>query len=195
MDKHVVVLIADGFEDMETVAPIDILTRFGVGVNSIGINRTEVKGAYGTTLVTDTVLDDVADGSFDGVVLPGGVANARSLAADRRVIDLVERHHRAGKLVAAICASPGHVLAEGAGILRGRKATGHPAFRDKLAAGGAVITDQLVTADGNIITGIGPWAAPHFGLAVAKYFVGEESVNELAGAWGFEVPAVGPRHQ
>lgn len=185
MSKKAVVILTEGFEDMEAVVPIDIMTRAAIVVTIASLREGPVRAAYGTTILPTTTIDRVTD-LYDAIVLPGGGKNAQGLAADQRVIDLVKRHYEAGKLVAAICASPGHVLAEAAGLLKGKRATGDPAFNDKLAAGGAIITDELVAVDGNIITGMGPGAAMLFGLRIAEYLCGKESANVLARRWRVE---------
>ncbi|HUV30286.1 MAG TPA: DJ-1 family glyoxalase III [Acidobacteriota bacterium] len=182
MAKRVLVIVANGYEDMETVVPVDVLTRADVEVTIAGLEKGPVKGAYGSTIVPDTTLDRI-DGLYDALVLPGGVDNAERLAAHPGVVKQVHAHNDAGKLVCAICASPALVLAEAAGILDGRKATGYPDFSNKLAAYGAVVTDQVVTVDGNIITGMGPGAALPFALAVAGYLVGAEIPDGMAQRW------------
>jgi len=184
MNKKVLVVLAAGFEDIEAVAPIDVLTRAGVEVTIAGLKDGPVKAAYGSTIVPHTTIDRI-DNLYDGIVLPGGAANAEALAAHPKVIDLVREHHKAGKLVAAICASPGQVLAEAAGILRSRKATGAPlsAYNDMLTAGGAQLTDQPVTVDGNIITAMGPGAALLFGLTLAEYLTDRATANSFAKMW------------
>ncbi len=180
--KTALVVLSAGFEDIEAVAPIDILTRSGVKVTIAAINPGQVAAAYGSILVPHTTLDTIHD-LCDAVVLPGGLANAETLAASRRLVDLVKQHHTAGKLVAAICASPALVLGEAAGLLKGKRATGAPGFYDRLAACGADVTRAHVTIDGNIITGMGPGSAIAFGLQIAEYLVGREIPDELADRW------------
>jgi len=182
MTKKAIVILTDGFEDMEAVVPIDILTRAGIEVTIASLREGPVRAAYGTTILPTTTIDRVAV-LYDAIVFPGGGKNAQALAADPGVIDLLKRHRVAGKLVAAICASPGHVLAEAAGLLKGKRATGDPAFNDKLAAGGAIITNELVTVDGDIITGMGPGAAMLFGLQIAEYLSGKDTADALARKW------------
>jgi 4-methyl-5(b-hydroxyethyl)-thiazole monophosphate biosynthesis len=184
MKKKVLVVLADGFEDIEAVTPIDMLTRAGVEVTIAGLKGGPVKAAYGTTIVPHTTIEQI-NGLYDGIVLPGGADNAESLAAHPKVIDLVRKHHEAGKLVGAICASPGQVLAEAAGILRAKNATGAPLpeYNERLAAGGAQLTDQPVTVDGNIVTAMGPGAALQFGLTLAEYLTDRATVDGFAKKW------------
>lgn len=182
MSKRVLLVLAEGFEDIEAVAPIDILTRAGVAVTVAGLTPGPVKAAYGTTIMPDTTIEAV-ESLYDGVIFPGGRRNAAALAAHPRVVELARRHFAEHRLVAAICAAPSHVLAEAAGILRGKHATGDPAFNDRLAAAGAIVTDELVTVEENIITGMGPGAALPFGLALAEYLAGRAVADGFAAKW------------
>lgn len=187
MDKRVLLVMADGCEDIETVAPIDVLTRAGVKLTVASLREGPVAAAYGTRLLPDTTVDKV-DLLYDGIVFPGGRRNAELLAANPKVIELARRHNTEGKLVAAICAAPSHVLGEAAGILKGRKATGDPAFNDRLAASGAHVTDELVTVDGHVITGMGPGAALPFALMLVEYLVGRQITDSFASKWHFKRP-------
>ena len=182
MQKRAVVILSEGFEDIEAVAPIDILTRSGVEVTIASIKAGPVAAAYGSTLVPHTTIDRVHE-LYDAIILPGGLTNAEKMAANDRLIDLVKCHHAASKLVAAICAAPALVLGETAGLLKGKRATGFPGYDSRLAACGATFTGDHVTIDGNIITGMGPGAAVSFALQIAEYLVGKEIPDDLAGRW------------
>lgn len=182
MSKKILMILSEGFEDIEAVAVIDVLTRCGVSITVAALEDGPVKAAYGTTIVPNTSIDKLS-GDFDGIVFPGGKKNALNLSGHPKVIEMVNRYHRSGKLVGAICASPSHVLAESAGILKGKSATGDPVFNDKLVAGGANVTNAAVTADGNIITGMGPGAALEFALKLAEYLVGAELPATFAKKW------------
>jgi protein deglycase len=181
--KRVLMVLAEGFEDIEAVAPIDILTRLGVEVTVAGLADGPVKAAYGSTILPNKSVSQV-EGLYDGIVFPGGRKNAQALASDARVIELARNHYAAGKIVAAICAAPSHVLGEAAGLLKGKRATGDPAFNEKLAASGAIITNELVTEEGTLITGMGPGAAIAFGFRLAGAIAGKEASDALATRWG-----------
>ena len=183
MTKRALVILTHGFEDIEAVAPLDVLNRVGVEVRVVALEPGVVCAAYGTRLVPDMTIDQVI-GLSDAVILPGGKQNALSLAADSRVIELVCRHAGEGKLVSAICASPSHVLGEAAGVLYRRRATGDPGFNEKLAACGAILTHEPVTCDGNIITGMGPGAALAYALHLAAYLAGSDAARVFAYKWG-----------
>jgi 4-methyl-5(b-hydroxyethyl)-thiazole monophosphate biosynthesis len=182
MSRTALILLAHGFEDLEAVAPIDVLNRVGVKVTVASLDEGPAEAAYGTNLVTDMAIDRV-DGLFDAVVLPGGAGNAERLAAHPKVKQLILDHLQSDRIVAAICASLSLVLGEAAGILRGRKATGAPVYRDELAASGADVTDEPVTVDGNIITATGPGTALPFALRLAAELAGREKADELAARW------------
>jgi protein deglycase len=181
--KRVLVILAEGFEDVEAIAPIDVLNRVGVEVTVAGLESGPVNAAYGNTIVPDISVAEVGERLYDGIVLPGGVYNANSLAGSPEVLALVRRHYQEKKLVAAICASPGTVLAEAAGILKGHRSASAPGFEDKLKAAGAEFTDEEVTVDGHVITGRGPGAALLFGLRLAEYLVGPVDPEKLAQLW------------
>ena len=180
---NALIVMTHGVEDVEAVAPIDVLTRCGVEVTIAALEDGPVKAANGTTLVPHTSVSKVTDNIYDAIIIPGGAKNAHDLAAHEQVVALVREHHEQGKIVASICASPGTVLAEAAGIMDGRRATGDPGFANKLAMVGAIVTDADVTVDGKIITGRGPGAAMAFALTVAEALVGGKVPGELAERW------------
>ncbi len=182
MSKRALIVLADGFEDIEAVAPIDVLNRAGIEVVIAGLQNRPIIAAYGITLVPQTSIDEVNE-LFDCVIFPGGRKNAEGLAASKVVIEAARRHFDSGKLVAAICAAPSHVLAEAAGLLKGKRATGDPGFNDRLSAAGAIVTNEQVTVDGNIITGKGPGAAMLFALMLTEKLAGKEIADQFASKW------------
>lgn len=181
--KRVVIVCAPGFEDIETVAPIDVCTRIGVEVVVAGTEPGPLAAAYGTRLVTDCSVEDIDPSTFDGIICPGGKANAKALAANSQVVSLVRTFAKEQKLVAAICAAPSHVLGEGANILAGRRATGDPGFNDKLKASGAEVVDQEVCLDGAILTATGPGSALSFALSCGAWLLGPEAVQGFSEKW------------
>lgn len=183
MTKRALIVLSDGVEDIEAVAPLDILTRAGVEVTMAGLKPGPVSAAYGSVLQPSTTVDRLPGGLFDALVLPGGKRNAEALGRHTTVITLIHDHLAAGRLVAAICASPGCVLGESAGVLRGRRATGDPSFNDKLETAGAILTNEHVTIDGNLVTAMGPGAAIAFGLTIAEHLVGRLAADGLAMYW------------
>lgn len=175
--KKVVVVLAPGFEEVEAAAPIDIMRRAGIDVTVAGLDATQVKGANGLTYVADTRFDDVNIMDYDGIVLPGGLPGAENLAASDKVISAVKVAAKNSKIVAAICASPGLVLAK-AGVLDGHHATSYPGFEKNFSAKTVYEKADTVT-DRNIITASGPGTAMQFGLAIVSKMVDEKTAQGL----------------
>ena len=182
--KTVLVTVAPGFEDIETVAPIDVLTRCGASVTLAAPKAGPVKGAWGATLTADCGFEAVNE-LFDAIVVPGGLKNAIALAAEKKIVELLRHHFSNNRLVASICASPSHVLGESACLLKGRQATGDPAFDDRLAAAGAILTGRPIAIDGNLITASGPGSALQFALTIAEALGYQKEARSLREKWQF----------
>lgn len=169
----VAVLLAEGFEEIEAVALIDVLRRGEVEVVVASIGAGEVRGSHGIVVRADTGLAELDQESLDGVVLPGGMPGALHLKNDPRVIELVRRFARDGKLVSAICAAP--TVLDAAGVLEGRRATGYPGFE----LPSATYLSARVVEDGNIVTSRGPGTAIELGLTLVRRLVSAEQALEL----------------
>lgn len=171
----VVVLFADGFEEVEAMAIVDVLRRAEIGVVIAGLHEGPVTSARKVRVLPDTVIDTVRSDDFDMIVLPGGQPGADNLNADPRVRSLIRSFYAGGKLTGAICAAP-YVLAN-AGVLEGRHATSFPSYRDRL--GTAVYEEKTVVEDGNVLTSRGPGTAIAFGLAIVQKLVGGEKARKI----------------
>jgi 4-methyl-5(b-hydroxyethyl)-thiazole monophosphate biosynthesis len=181
--KHVLVPLAEGFEEIEAVAVIDVLRRGGIEVIVASLANGPpphcVRGAHGIAVEADLALGDVDPGFLDAIVLPGGMPGTLRLAEDARVLELVRGLHAAGRPTAAICAAP--LVLHAAGVIDGVSVTSHPSVRAKL--GGARVVDApRVVKSGSIWTSQGPGTAIEFGLAIVAELVGEERAAELASA-------------
>ncbi len=174
--KRAAVLLADGFEEIEAVVPIDLLRRGGIDVAVVGIARKEVTGSHGVTVSADVLLENLDYRSFDAVILPGGMPGSKNLAESPGVQKMVLNMDAEGKLVAAICAAPAVVLGP-LGILDGKKASCYPGMESH--APNAEFTDAPVTADGNVITAQGPGKSAQFALAVLEYLAGADVSLEV----------------
>lgn len=159
--EQVAVLLADGFEEIEAIAVIDILRRADIPVKTFSLNQKLVRGAHGITIEADESLEVGESENFSMLVLPGG-PGVEKLKKDRRVGVLLENQANRGKPVAAICAAP-TVLAE-YGMLKGRSVTGYPGTEGILRAGEANFTDGKVVVDEHLITSRGPGTAVDFAL-------------------------------
>ncbi|MCQ2460676.1 MAG: DJ-1/PfpI family protein [Clostridia bacterium] len=172
----VYVLLAEGFEEIEAIAPVDVLRRAGVDVATAAVGKDyTVKGAHGIPLKADILLSDVKDADVDAVVLPGGMPGTKNLDESEDVRGLVRYCADKHKLICAICAAPsvlGHMR-----LLVGRKATCFPGFEGELHS--SIFTGASVTKDGNIITADGPGSAVNFAEAIAAEFVGNDAARRV----------------
>lgn len=168
--------LANGFEDIEALAPVDILRRGGVEVVTVSITASRsVETAHGVTVEADRHIADIDLSDADMLVLPGGMPGAANLMESEAVCNALLAQHKAGRLIGAICAAP-MVLGK-LGILEGKRATCYPGFEQHLD--GATYTADMVTADGNVITAKGPGAAMAFGYRLLSCFVSEQEVEAL----------------
>ena len=179
MSKKVLVILADGFEEVEALAPIDILRRSGATVTVAGLKPEKgnlVRGAHDVWVRCDVELLDVREDRFDAIVLPGGMPGALNLHKSEVVNSIVLDTYKRGDLVCAICASPAFVLAP-TGILDGRKCTCYPGCEEKYSHLG--FCGERVVRDGNVITGAGPGTALEFGLLISEALFGKEVSSKI----------------
>jgi len=166
---HAVVVLADGFEEVEAVTVIDLLRRAEINVTILGLDGVEVRGAHDMWVRADQMFRGFSE-PFDALVLPGGGPGTKRLASAVEVLELVRQSHEQGLLCAAICAAP-TVFAK-AGILSGKNAVCYPGCEDKM--GDAIISEDAVVVDGNIITSRAAGTAIPFALELIYALVGEE---------------------
>ena len=182
----VYVFLADGFEDVEALIPIDVLRRGGVDVITISTTIFPlVESAHGVTIEADLQFDQVDYSDADLLMLPGGMPGASNLFAHEGVREAVMAQFQAGKKIAAICAAPAVVLAQ-FGILKDKKATCYPGFEDVLTKAGATYTGDLVTVDGNITTGEGPAAAFPYAYELLAQLVDQKTSDQIAEGMRFK---------
>ena len=177
--KKVAILAAPGFEEIELMAPLDILRRLNMDVVLAGVQSDKVVSTHEVTVSTDTMLDKLHADKLDALILPGG-AGSWVLRDTPEVIHLVKKMHEAGKLVAAICAAP-IVLAK-AGLVKDRNVTAYPAqdvYRELNEAGAHIVNDENVVLDGNMLTANGPGAAMLFGYSIGEYLGEDLQVAQL----------------
>ena len=167
--------LANGFEEIEALAPLDLLRRAGLEVTTVGIGGDMICGAHGITVAADIPEGLFADANPDMLILPGGMPGAKNLNESRTVDVALRAGVRNGAYLAAICAAPmvlGH-----RGLLEGKCATCYPGFEQELT--GATLAQQRVVRDGKIITAAGMGVATEFGLALVAALKGEEAASEL----------------
>ena len=174
--KRVLVVLAPGAEEMETVIVVDVLRRGELDVVLAGLDGDEpVTCSRGVTIVPDAALAQ-ARGPFDAIVLPGGAEGARRLAASPAVGRLLREQETAQRTIAAICAAPAALATHGLG--KGRTMTSHPSVRDAVAAH-AHYADRDVVEDGPYVTSRGPGTAMAFALALVARLVGDKQAQAL----------------
>ena len=129
-DQSVYVLLADGFEELEAIAPIDILRRMELNVVLVGVTSKQVRGSHGIEITADRTLNQLKSETPAAVILPGGMPGTKNLDATRPVGEMVRRTAADGGVVAAICAAP--MVLGRLGLLEGKKATCYPGFEEHL---------------------------------------------------------------
>ena len=172
MDTSVVLLLAEGFEEIEAVTTTDLLRRAGMEVLLISISRSKrVTGAHSVAVEADMILEDYND-IPDALVLPGGMPGSENLAKSPLVNQLIKNCADQKKLIAAICAAPAFVLMP-LGVLAGKRATCFPGFERSFGTQ-ARFEDAPVVVDGNIITANGPGAAGRFAVEIIAFLMGPD---------------------
>ena len=192
--KGIYIFLADGFEDMEALATLDVLRRGGLDVRTVAIQTGKpddylygerfVTSSRGVPVVADLTFEEfeaVSAGdtsSEDVMVFPGGMPGTRNLAATEDLMSIAKSHFEAGGIVAAICAAPGLVASQLPGV-EGRKFTCFDGFERAMIARGAKYRKQPAVADGNLITGRGPGCAIDFALEILRSLKGNAAASEF----------------
>ncbi len=166
----VYLFLANGFEEIEALCPLDLLRRAGVEVTTVGVGGEMIRGSHGITVQADMPDTMFADADPEMLILPGGMPGSKNLDASRAVDSALRVAARKDAYIAAICAAP-FVLGK-RGLLQGKEAICYPGFENELA--GATISEKKVVRDGRIITAAGMGVALEFGLALVAALKGEE---------------------
>lgn len=173
----VYVFLADGFEEIEALTPVDLLRRAGVEVSTVSIypDRRNVTGARSVEVVADTTIDRIQENA-DIYVLPGGMPGTVNLLECGPLMDLIDRANSEGRKIAAICAAPARILGQ-RGMLKGKKATCYPGLEDFLEGATPVI--KTVVTDGNITTSRGLGTAVDFACELITLLCGKQKSDEI----------------
>ncbi len=167
--------LAEGFEEVEALAPLDLLRRAGLSVKTVGVGTKTVTGAHGISVVADLADTEYADDTPEMIFLPGGMPGTLNLAASEVVQNAIATAVRTNAYLAAICAAPS-ILGD-LGLLRGKEAICYPGFEDRLV--GATLSNKRVVRDGKILTAAGMGVAVEFGLAIVEELLGKDKAEEL----------------
>ena len=171
----VYVFLANGCEEIEALAPVDMLRRGGVEVTTVGVTGKTVTGSHNISVNTDISLEEVNLNDIEAIVLPGGMPGTLNLKKSERVREILCRGNEKGKLLGAICAAP--IVFGACDILKGKKATCYPGFEKELT--GAEATTNPVVVDGNIVTSRGVGTALDFGLTLLGILTDEENSKKI----------------
>lgn len=169
------VFLADGFETIEALAPVDMLRRAKFDVTTVGVTGKTVKTSHNIDVLADITKDELNIEDADAIILPGGMPGTLNLEADTIVQTSIDYCVDNEKYVCAICAAPsilGHK-----GLLKGKEAIRFPGFEDALS--GAIISEKYVVTDGKFVTARGAGVAVDFGLEIVKNLGGEELSKKI----------------
>ncbi len=175
-NMKIALLLAEGFEEVEALTPLDILRRANIEVETIGIGNKEIKGSHNIKVCADIKDSDAVISDYDGVILPGGMPGSTNLDKSKFVAEIINYVNKKGGRIAAICAAPmvlGHL-----GLLCGKNAVCYPGFEHEL--NGARISSAGVITDENITTARGMGVALDFALELVSLLVNKETAEIIA---------------
>lgn len=172
----VYVFLADGFEEIEALTPVDILRRGGLEVVTVGVTGRDVESSHKITVTADIIEEEIEDfDNVEAIVLPGGMPGTSNLEDSEVVSNAIKYCSENDILIGAICAAPsilGHM-----GLLKGKHATAFPSFQKELD--GAVCSNGFVEKDGKIITARGMGVSVEFGLELLRELKGDNAANDV----------------
>ena len=172
----VYMFLGTGFEETEAIAPLDLLRRAGVQIQTVGLNGKIITGSHGIPVVADMEVSEMSLQDLEMVILPGGLGGVASIRASREAMDMIRYARNSGAYVAAICAGP-TVLAD-LGITDGKNATCYPGCEANM--GSAHMINAAAVQDGKIITGTSAGCAIPFGLKLIEALRGKEAADAIA---------------
>ncbi|MFZ4454807.1 MAG: DJ-1 family glyoxalase III [Bacteroidales bacterium] len=175
--KKCAIFLAEGFEETEAVALVDVLRRGQVMVEIVSItSNLVVCGSHQIRITADSLFEYASFEDVDMLILPGGMPGSENLNAFEPLKELLRQFDENQKPIAAICAAP-FILGE-MGLLQGKEAICYPGYESKLT--GATISNKLVVISGNIFTSLGLISAVDFGVAIVKYLQGDEIADKVS---------------
>ena len=173
--KKVIILIADGFEEIEAVSVIDICRRASIDVTIAAVENIVLRGAHDIKITADMMIEDANYADYDMVVLPGGLPNAFTLAENTKVQNFLKDMKRSKRLIGAICAAP--YALHTAEVLN-QNYTCYPSFEEKIGDEGYTSSQSFVI-DNDVITSRGPATAMEFALQIVKLLCNEDRYNQI----------------
>lgn len=173
----VYMLLGDGFEEMEAVAPLDILRRAGIPAMTVGISEKIVRGSHDICMEADITLDQLDLTNLEMIIVPGGRDGVAAISSCTEAMDALKFAWDNGKFVAAICAGPSVLAA--LGIADGKNATCYPGWEPKMGSAN-MIPDAACVRDGKLITGTSAGCSVPFGLALVEALKGSDTAKAVA---------------
>ena len=171
----VYMFLADGFEEIEALCPLDLMRRASIEVTTVGVKKKGITGAHGITVLADVIDTELDASDMDMVFLPGGMPGTLNLAASAIVTDTLRAALERDCYIAAICAAPS-ILGD-MGLLDGKNAVCYPGFEERLT--GATVCYDKVVLDGKLLTARGMGAALDMGLKIVEIFCGKTAADDL----------------
>ncbi len=176
--KKVAVFMADGLEECEALVVVDLLRRAKIDVDTISVfGSIKVTGSHNIGVSVDLLFEEADLSKYDALFLPGGLNGSKALASHKELADCLTESYKKGKLIAAICAAP-YILAR-LNILKGKKATCYPSFKNELTDNGACYLDEKVVVDGNIVTSAGLGCVFLFAAKLIELLASKEVANSV----------------
>ncbi len=169
-------LLGTGFEETEAVAPLDLMRRAGVEVQTVGLNGKVITGSHGIPIAADITIEELNRDAMEGIILPGGLGGVASIRSCKAAMEAIAYAQHQKLLTAAICAGP-TVLAD-LGITDGKTATCYPGCEESM--GSSNMVEAAAVTDGTVITGASAGCAVPFGLELIAYLKGREVSDAIA---------------
>ena len=177
--KAVFVMLGTGFDEIEALAPVDVMRRAGMEVFTVSMTDNRlVKGATGNLIVADMCVSDLSPDRIDWLIFPGADKSEDAVNLDEMLSELVKTHWKKGGNIAAICAAPALVLGP-LGIIKGVKATGYPFLKEDFENNGGIYSEEPVVIGDRLITSKGPGTTLEFALAIVRKAKGADMEKAL----------------
>ena len=168
--------LADGFEEVEAIAALDVIRRAGLEIKTVGVNSDTVKGSHNIPVICDTTADKISfDETVAGIILPGGMPGTTNLMNNDIINKFIDLCYENNKLICAICAAP--MILGRKGLLHGKEAVCFPGFEDELK--GAVISEKYICNSDSLITAKGMGSAIKFGLEIVAELTDKNTADKL----------------
>ena len=177
--KAVFVMVGTGFDEIEALAPVDVMRRAGMEVFTVSMTDNRlVKGATGNLIVADMSVSDLSPDMIDWLVFPGADKSEDAVNLNEDLSNIVKKHWNKGGNIAAICAAPALILGP-LGIINRVKATGYPFLKEDFEKNGGIYSDESVVIGNHLITSKGPGTTLEFALAIVRKAKGADTEKAL----------------